>query len=64
VWLDAGRSDGEPLRDLQRMRNLLDRPGNVVVTRIRPGGHTYGVWRPALRDALSWLTRQLSSTGA
>ncbi|MBL7492536.1 esterase [Frankia sp. AgB1.9] len=55
IWLDCGRGDREALRDTRTMAGLLThRDGFDVVLRLRPGGHDYGVWRPALRDSLRW----------
>ncbi len=54
VWLDCGRSDHAALTDLRAMANVLRRPGYSTVLHLRPGGHDYGVWVPALRDGLTW----------
>ncbi|KDA41326.1 MULTISPECIES: esterase family protein [unclassified Frankia] len=55
VWLDCGHGDHEALGDTEAMaRALGERPGFDVVLRLRPGGHDFGVWRPALRDSLLW----------
>jgi len=54
VWFDCGRGDTESLRDELALAPVLRRKGFTVVVRQRPGGHDYGVWRPALRDGLGW----------
>ncbi|KPM51822.1 esterase [Frankia sp. R43] len=55
VWLDCGRADHEPLDDIREMARVLSgRRGFTVTLRLRPGGHDFGVWRPALREALRW----------
>jgi enterochelin esterase-like enzyme len=62
LWLDCGRSDKTARRDTVNVAHeLVDRGFNVVL-RIRPGGHDYGVWRPALAEGLSWVAAGLSST--
>ncbi len=55
VWLDSGRSDGDVLTGLQRLHSVLAAKGIPVRLSIRPGAHTYRVWRPALRQALDWV---------
>jgi enterochelin esterase-like enzyme len=60
VWLDYGRADATPGRDARRMAALLEAAGQDVVLRQRHGGHTYGVWRPALRESVTWATALLS----
>ena len=54
VWLDCGRADRESIGDTRAMATLLGARGLDVVLRLRGGGHTYAVWRPALADSLSW----------
>ncbi|CAO5155620.1 Enterochelin esterase-like enzyme [Frankia sp. AiPs1] len=55
VWLDCGRGDRESYSDTRYMAATLGaRPGFQVELRLRPGGHDFGVWRPALRDGLAW----------
>ncbi|WP_045877285.1 alpha/beta hydrolase-fold protein [Pseudofrankia sp. DC12] len=65
IWLDCGRGDREALRDTLTMARLLTHRGGFDVDlRLRPGGHDYGVWRPALRDSLRWAvpTSALATT--
>lgn len=55
IWFDCGLGDHEALGDTRTMASLLSRrPGFTVRLRLRPGGHDFGVWRPALRDGLAW----------
>lgn len=54
LWLDVGRSDTRARRDTIKISQELVGRGFSVVLRIRPGGHDYGVWRPALAQSLSW----------
>ena len=62
LWLDCGRSDKTARLDtLNISQELVDR-GFHVVLRIRPGGHDYGVWRPALAEGLSWAAAGLNGS--
>jgi enterochelin esterase-like enzyme len=63
AYLDVGKGDGEPRRDTTRVQRLLRDKGQVVTLTERPGGHDYGVWRPALLAALRWLVPLLSPPG-
>ncbi|MCM3886542.1 esterase family protein [Frankia sp. R82] len=55
VWLDCGRSDRESYSDTRYLAATLGaRPGFQVEVHLRPGGHDFGVWRPALRESLAW----------
>ena len=54
VWLDCGRGDHSALADQRAMARILTGRGADVVLHLRPGGHDYNVWRPALRDGLGW----------
>lgn len=47
VWLAYG--DEDKLREAQPLLEPLMPPGHVLV---RPGGHTWAVWTPALREIL------------
>ncbi len=59
IWLDAGAGDREVARALSRMRVLLAADGFEVTLHLRPGGHSFAVWRPALNAALAWYTTGL-----
>lgn len=54
IWLDAGTSDKQVLHQMQAIAPVLRADGMQVVLHTRPGDHTYSVWRPALRDCLTW----------
>jgi enterochelin esterase-like enzyme len=54
IWLDCGRADRTALADQRRIALLLSGRGYSVILRLRAGGHDYDVWRPALRDGLTW----------
>jgi enterochelin esterase-like enzyme len=54
IWFDCGRSDGRLLTGIVAVSDLLAGRGIAVQVHVRPGGHTFHVWRPALRDALRW----------
>jgi len=63
VWLDSGRSDTEVLPGLRHVRGVLASKGIPVRLAIRPGAHTYRVWRPALHQGLDWVLGAQVSTG-
>ena len=60
IWLDYGRADVEARHDEQAMAVLLRARDQDVTIRERPGGHEYGVWRPALRESLQWAAPLLA----
>jgi enterochelin esterase-like enzyme len=57
IWLDCGSGDRAVAHELvafaTSLRGRMDLHVRLV---LRRGGHTYGVWRPALRQALTWAT--------
>lgn len=54
IYLDVG--DVDPLRPaVQRFAALDQQLGGRPSLRVREGGHTYQVWRPALVDAIHWF---------
>lgn len=58
LYLDVG--DVDPLRpDVQRFAALDRAVGGNPQLRIRRGGHTYLVWRPALASAIQWFAGDL-----
>ena len=61
LWLDCGRSDVSARRDTVNIAYALAARGFDVVLRIRPGGHDYDVWRPALVDGLAWAAANLGA---
>ena len=64
IWLDYGRSDLIPRDNARRMQRLLTRSGQIAEVHERPGGHDYGVWRPALQEGTLWMARQLTSSAS
>jgi enterochelin esterase-like enzyme len=56
IYMICGTSDHSAITQMQRIRDTLQRRGIPVTWSTRPGGHTYGVWRPGLVAALTWLT--------
>ena len=63
IWLDCGSSDRGVLRQLDAISGTLRRDGMVVEQHSRPGDHSYSVWRPALKESLTWALSDRSSTG-
>ena len=61
VALDCGRSDSSARRDTVHIANVLGARGFDVVLRLRPGGHDYNVWRPALTEGLEWASGNLGA---
>jgi enterochelin esterase-like enzyme len=55
VWMDVGRSDHAIEAEMRALVPVLEARGIPVRLGTRPGGHTFHVWAPALRDALAWL---------
>jgi len=55
IWLDSGRSDTLVLREETAMASELRTRSDVTLMFVtQPGGHTYAVWRSALRTSLVW----------
>jgi enterochelin esterase-like enzyme len=54
IWLDSGTADREVLREMTAIAPTLRADGMTVQLHTRPGDHTYSVWRPALKDSLTW----------
>lgn len=61
LWLDCGRSDTSARRDTVNIASELADRGFDVRLSLRPGGHDYGVWRPALAQGLGWAAAQIST---
>jgi enterochelin esterase-like enzyme len=61
VWLDCGAADRNHLPGLRRMQTVLTARGYEVELHIRPGSHTFHVWRPALAQALAWAAPTLQA---
>ncbi len=63
IWFDAGRSDHESLNEETRLIAAIGQRQDIVTKlTVRPGGHTYGVWRPALQESLIWAVKQTGGT--
>jgi enterochelin esterase-like enzyme len=54
IYLLCGTGDHDVLAQLTSIRDRLRARGFAVTWMTRPGGHTFGVWRPGLVDALAW----------
>ena len=54
IYLLCGTGDHDVLAQLASIRDRLRARGFAVTWTTRPGGHTFGVWRPGLLDALAW----------
>jgi enterochelin esterase-like enzyme len=54
VWLDVGRQDQAVRPGMVRLDAALKARHIDVRLTVRPGSHTYHVWRPALLQALQW----------
>jgi len=61
VWLDCGSSDRQVRAQMQSLAPVLRERGMVVEERIRPGQHTFSVWRAALRESLAWALTTTTS---
>lgn len=55
LWFDCGASDAALLPGMRAVAATLSARGFPVRLTVRPGAHTFRVWRPALRDAMTWL---------
>ena len=54
VWLDSGKGDHNVLTQMKQLTPILNQDHMHVVESVRPGGHTYSTWRPALAQSLRW----------
>ena len=54
IYLLCGTGDHDVLAQMSSLRDRLRARGFAVTWMTRPGGHTFGVWRPGLLDALAW----------
>ena len=59
LWIDCGRSDADARHDTVNIATALAARGFDVTLRLRPGGHNYDVWRPALMEGVSWAAASL-----
>lgn len=61
IWLDVGNHDREVLPQMRVMDRLLAARGLPVQLHLRPGGHTFRVWKPALAESLRWAADTMPS---
>ncbi|HEX2902379.1 MAG TPA: alpha/beta hydrolase-fold protein [Jatrophihabitans sp.] len=54
IWLDCGTDDRSVLSQLRAIAPVLRADGMTVQLHVRPGGHSYSVWRPAFAASLRW----------
>jgi S-formylglutathione hydrolase FrmB len=60
-WFEVGSADRQPLAAARALASLAERKGVSVHLVVLPGaGHTFPVWRRALRDSLPWLVGRVS----
>lgn len=64
LWLDCGTADRAVMRQLRAISVTLRQDGMTVQLHTRPGDHTYSVWRPALRESLTWALAGANTTAA
>ena len=55
IRFDVGRADARPRREINQLLPRLSARGVNALLVIRPGGHTYHAWVPALQQGLDWL---------
>lgn len=60
LWFGCGLSDGTARRETLSISDALAARGFNVILRLRPGGHDYSVWRPALVEGLTWAANSLA----
>lgn len=63
IWLDCGSADHEVARQMAAIAPILRARKMIVDVHVRPGDHTYSVWRPALQQSLTWALPNLASSG-
>lgn len=54
IWFDCGSKDITELKQMSTIQKVLTQRGLPAVLHVRPGGHTFHVWRPALMESLAW----------
>lgn len=64
VWLDTGTVDAEVRPGVTALAPVLRSRGLDVRLSVRPGGHTFHVWRPALEEGLRWALPAAEAAGA
>lgn len=58
VWFVAGHSDQGAIRDLSALAQVATAAGADVTVRKVPGGHDFGTWRTALKEAFPTVAEQ------
>jgi Predicted esterase len=64
VWLDCGRDDRQVLDEMRSVAPALRSDGIDARLVVRPGGHTFNVWRPALAESMAWAAPRLVAAAA
>jgi len=65
VYLDAGATDGESLRESTLLYRVLHRRGvDVTLNIVRGESHDFVTWRRNLRLSLPWVSRWFAAQGA
>ncbi len=54
----AGEQDHGSVAALQKLGDAARAAGIKSYIGVRPGGHSFEVWRPALREAFAWVARR------
>ena len=54
IWFDCGSEDRQVLGEMRSVVPVLRADGIDTRLVVRPGGHTFRVWRPALADSMAW----------
>lgn len=60
LWLDVGDDETELVGPLGQLGHTLAERGFTVESHTRPGGHDFGTWGPALREALPWSAARMA----
>ncbi len=61
-WFEVGDQDTEPKREEAFLAPEARAAGIDTCVLVIPGGHDYGVWTQAFKDALPWLSWRLGLT--
>jgi enterochelin esterase-like enzyme len=61
IWLDCGVGDAALVAGLRSIAAVLQARGLATQLHVRPGSHTFHVWRPALAEALAWAAPTLTA---
>jgi enterochelin esterase-like enzyme len=61
AWFEVGAQDASPLAAARTLSAAASTAGIETHLVVRPGGHNYGFWTVAFRDALPWLASRLDA---